>query len=508
MRKRYWMIILVAVLTIVSLTNVSLEPIDATSSGPKYTRISQLNGKTLGCISGSTVPTLVAKRLKGIDWKYYNTMSDLLIALRQHKIEAIVGDEPLLCYYSAREDDLYHIKKEILPDHNGIALPKNSQYTARLNKILKEYRKNGLLKQLKDKWITGDDAHRKLPKLKNSGKNGTWKVGIAPTLEPMNYIADEQPAGLEIELIERIAAKLQVKISFYEMDFNGIIPALQSGKIDMALATVSITKERKKAIDFSVPYYDGGIGCMVLKNVQAVHKDAISSLSDSFYNTFIKENRWKEIVAGLKTTVIISLFSMIFGTLIGIGICLESMKENHVIKRILKGLVSIIKGMPIVVLLMILYYVIFGQFDMPAIIVAIIGFSVNFGVYVSSMMLSGIEAVDKGQQEAALAIGMTKKMTFWKIVFPQAMVHFMPSYEGELISMIKSTSVVGYIAIVDLTKASDIIRARTMEALFPLLVTAIIYFVIANIMIWLLEKLQHQIDPKNNQRLLKGVRRK
>ena len=167
--------------------------------------------------------------------------------------------------------------------------------------------------------------------------------------------------------------------------------------------------------------------------------------------------------------------------------------------------IRVIQGTPIVVLLMILYYILFGKVDIAAILVAILGFSINFGVYVSEMMRTGIEAVDKGQIEAAHALGFTRAQTFWRITFPQAARHFIPVFRGEFISMVKMTSVVGYIALQDLTKVSDIIRSRTLEAFFPLIATAVLYFFVANALTMLLSRVDIRLDPKRRKREVKGV---
>jgi len=120
-------------------------------------------------------------------------------------------------------------------------------------------------------------------------------------------------------------------------------------------------------------------------------------------------------------------------------------------------------------------------------------------------MRTGIDAVDKGQQEAAYAIGFSRFQVFERITFPQAARHVLPVFKGEFISMLKMTSVVGYIAIQDLTKMSDIIRSRTYEAFFPLLATALIYFVMAYAMAWLLSRVEIRVDPKRRKRIVKGV---
>ena len=149
---------------------------------------------------------------------------------------------------------------------------------------------------------------------------------------------------------------------------------------------------------------------------------------------------------------------------------------------------------------MILYYVVFGKVDIDPIWVAIIGFGINYGVYTSEMIRTGIEAVDMGQYEAALALGYSPVISFFKVVLPQAARHFLPVMKGEFIGMVKMTSVVGYIAGQDLTKATDIIRSRTMEAFFPLIATAIIYFIIANVLAFALTKIEISIDPKKRNR--------
>ena len=153
-----------------------------------------------------------------------------------------------------------------------------------------------------------------------------------------------------------------------------------------------------------------------------------------------------------------------------------------------------------VVLLMILYYVIFGKSGLEAVWVAIIGFSLNFGAYASEIMRSGIESIDVGQREAALALGYSENQAFFRFIFPQAAARFLPVYRQEIVSLLKSTAIVGYIAIQDLTKMSDIIRSRTYEAFFPLIVTAIIYFILAWIISLILKLIINRFDFKRRKR--------
>jgi polar amino acid transport system substrate-binding protein len=184
------------------------------------------------------------------------------------------------------------------------------------------------------------------------------------------------------------------------------------------------------------------------------------------------------------------------GSLIGFGFCMLRLSRRQYANIFALGYIRLLQGIPSVVLLMVLFYIVFARTGLDGVWVAIIGFGMNFGAYAAEIMRTGILAVDKGQMEAALALGYTKPRAFFKIVFPQAAHHFLPVFQGEFISMVKMTSVVGYIAILDLTKASDIIRSRTYEAFFPLIMTAIIYLIIIWILTRVLTMLQRRLDPK------------
>ena len=163
--------------------------------------------------------------------------------------------------------------------------------------------------------------------------------------------------------------------------------------------------------------------------------------------------------------------------------------------------------MPVVVLLMILYYIIFAKSQIPGSAVSVIAFTLVFGSSVFAMVKSGVGAVDKGQTEAALSLGYGDIQSFFRIILPQAMPHFLPQYKAEIVALIKATAVVGYIAVQDLTKMGDIIRGRTYEAFFPLIAVAITYFVLAGILTSIVRKIEVKIDSKkrNRESILKGV---
>ena len=205
----------------------------------------------------------------------------------------------------------------------------------------------------------------------------------------------------------------------------------------------------------------------------------LNGISKSFYNNFIVEDRYMHIVDGLKTTLIITVFAVLLGTLLGGGICWMRMNRHKWLRGIATAYIDIMRGTPVLVMLMIMYYVIFAPVNASGILVAILTFAMNTAAYISEMLRTAIEGIDKGQTEAGLSLGLSKTQTFFYIVLPQAVRSMIPVYQGEVISLLKSTSIVGYIAVMDMTKASDIIRARTFEAFLPLILVAVVYFIIA-----------------------------
>ena len=159
---------------------------------------------------------------------------------------------------------------------------------------------------------------------------------------------------------------------------------------------------------------------------------------------------------------------------------------------------------------MILFYIIFAKSKLSGTVISIVGFSIIVSLSVYGMLKTGVDAIDIGQYEGALALGYTDNQALFKFVLPQALRIIMPSYRGEIISLIKSSSIVGYVTVQDLTRVSDIIRSRTYDAFFPLIVTAIIYFALA----WLLTKLADYLqkrylsNEKTKDEILKNIGQK
>ena len=223
-----------------------------------------------------------------------------------------------------------------------------------------------------------------------------------------------------------------------------------------------------------------------------------SSLAESFTNNLIAEQRYRMILDGLQVTLIITLCAALLGTLLGGLVCWMRMSRRPWLQKTAKVYIDIMRGTPVLVVLMLMYYVIMAPLEATGIVVAIVTFGMNTAAYIGEMLRTAIQGIDKGQTEAGLALGYTPRQTFLKIVLPQVVKAVMPVYQGEIISLLKGTSIVGYIAVADMTRASDLIRSRTFDAFFPLILTAIIYFFMA----WLIGRLLTALVNKERGKAL------
>lgn len=238
----------------------------------------------------------------------------------------------------------------------------------------------------------------------------------------------------------------------------------------------------------------------------ASDRNFFENLADSFVKNFILENRWTMIMQGVGTTCMITVLAGLFGTILAFLICLLRRTGSALANRLFDIFVRLMQGTPIVIILMILYYVILGRFGMNAVWAAVIGFTLHVGAYGSEIMRSAIDGIDRGQREAALALGFSERQAFFRFVFPEAAVHFLPVYRGELISLLKGTAIAGYISVQDLTKMSDLIQSRTSAAFFPLLAAALIYFLLEWLISQFIKLLLVRLDRKAAKRSKGKVR--
>ena len=224
----------------------------------------------------------------------------------------------------------------------------------------------------------------------------------------------------------------------------------------------------------------------------------LQDLQSKFINNFIAEDRWKYLTDGLVVTLQITLCAVILGIVLGFLVAIVRSTHDRTGKlKILNALcnlyLTVIRGTPVVVQLLIIYFVIFGSSSPSKVMVAVLAFGINSGAYVAEIFRSGIMSIDNGQFEAGRSLGFNYRQTMIYIIMPQAFKNVLPALGNEFISLLKETSVSGYIALQDLTKGGDIIRSRTYDAFMPLIAVALIYLVMVLIFSKLVSLLERRL---------------
>ena len=480
---------------------------------PEYNTFAELGGKTVSMLTGAPFEELVKSKAPDVgEFSYFANTPDMVLALKSNKTDAVLTNNAIAALAVNRDEGLSLFPQSLQDGVFGIAFAKDSAereaWQAACDAIPEETKQ-----ALWEKWTGSDESAKALPEQDWPGANGTVQAAVCDTLEPMSYAGEGgELKGFDLEMLLLMARDLDVRVELVGMDFAAILSYVQSGKAAIGAGSIIVTEERRQAVDF-VEYWPAAFVLMVRtaqtpSGAAKTGKSFFASVADSFEKTFLRESRWKLFLAGIGTTLLITVLSVLLGTALGFFVFMLCRKGNPVANTVTRFCVWLIQRMPVVVLLMILFYVIFGQVAISGTVVSLIGFTLIFGAAVYSMIKAGVGAVDGGQTEAAYALGYTDRKAFFRIVLPQALPHFLPAYKGEITALIKATAVVGYVAVQDLTKIGDIVRSRTYEAFFPLIAVAVIYFVLAAILTFIVNRTVIRIDPRRRPKsvILKGVK--
>ena len=489
-------------------------PTIARAETETFNSLQDLDGKRIGVQTGSTFDVITKNRLPNAKIEYYNTYADMAEAVVSNKIEGFPADEPVLKMIAAENPKIRILDERLESFEFGAIFPKSAKGDALKKEIdqwIAQAKTSGELDQLTKKWTEQPESERTMPDYESlPAPKGTLVMATDGGYPPMTYFRDSKLVGMELDLAAQFCESAGYGLKVDIMNFDGILPAVQSEKVDFGLSGFTITEERKEGVNFSEPYYLGGTVMAVRAEAAGAGEAAnpIDGIGESFSKTFVRENRWKMFLDGVITTLMITILSIVLGTVLGFVVFVLCRNGGRIANGISGACMWLLQGMPGVVLLMILYYIVFGSFSIGGVAVSVVGFTLTFGTTVFGLLKTGVGAVDGGQGEAASALGYSEHQTFFKIILPQALPHVMPPYKGEVVNLIKATSIVGYIAVQDLTKMGDIVRSRTYEAFFPLIAITIIYFALEGLLGFVVGRIQISFDPKRRSKdvILKGVK--
>lgn len=454
---------------------------DAQAKSKTIETVDDLKGAKIGVQLGTTGDIYSSDYegdKEGTTVERYNKMADAVQALKQNKIDCVIIDEQPALTVAKDNSDLKILEEEFVSEEYAICIAKgNDELTDKINSALEELKADGTIKSIISNYI-GEEKGKHPYKTPEGTKYSGKKLVAATnaTFPPYEYYENEKVTGIDIDIITAIGDRLGMKVEIADMEFDAIINSVSSGKADVGIAGLTVTKDRLKSINFSNSYAKSK-QVIIVKAGKEGNKIGIV---EKFKKNFIKDNRWKYITKGLKNTLIIAIFSAILGIILGFLVAFVRVTHDRtgkikLLNRVCKLYLTVVRGTPMMIQLLIMYYVIFKSVNVDKVLVAVLAFAVNSGAYVAEILRSGIMSVDNGQFEAGRSLGLTYKVTMMSIILPQAVKNVLPALCNEFITLLKETSICGYIGLNDLTRGGDIIRSNTFDAFMPLILVAIIY---------------------------------
>ncbi len=477
-------------------------------------KVASLAGKTAGVMAGTPQDEIVQASVEGADILYFNSLTDLVLALQSHKIDFFVLSS--VNYYALAADypDLGYIDQELKSYDVGTIFPPNEhgeELRSQFNEYVAAITESGELEHLQDYWLMPSDWDN--VDIPSSGDNGTLHMATSNTLKPFSMELNGRNAGFDIAVVAGFCQAYGYGLQIDNVEFSGALTGITTGMYDLAAGQISWTAERAQSVLFSDFYYtqkivpivraadfaDGEVitsaatgemdgdttaaGTSASAGANAGAASTDKGLLTSIRRTLVDQDRWKSILSGLGTTLVITLAGFALANVLGAALCAMSLSNSRALRTVARAYCGLMQGIPIVVVLMVLYYVVLAGAKLNNVVVASLGFGMVFAANMAQLFEGGIRGVDAGQWEAALASGLTARQAFLGIIVPQAARTSLPAYFTNLISLMKGTAVVGYIAVADLTRAGDVIRSSTYEAFVPIITVAIIYLAITCLML-------------------------
>lgn len=459
-----------------------------------------LTGKTIGVQMGTTGMTY-AEGVEGATVEKYNKGADAIEALKQGKVDVVLIDASPAKYFVSKNPELSTSPKPFAVEKYACAIKKgNDELTQQVNDALAQLRENGTLSMIEQNWLV-DEEYGKHPYESPEGITYDGKLVMATNAEfpPYEFKEEGEIVGFDVDMMRAVCDILGKELVIDDMAFDSIIAAVDSGKADIGVAGMTVTEDRLKNVNFSDSYTEAS-QVIIYKSGNAVSENFLDKLK----STFLDKDRWVYLVQGLGNTLLITVLAVVIGIVLGFIIAMIR-STNQLTGRlkipnfICRIYLTVVRGTPMVVQLLIIYFVVFSSVNISKILVAVIAFGLNSAAYVAEIVRSGIMSVDRGQFEAGSSLGFGYTRTMITIILPQAIRNILPALGNEAIVLLKETSVSGYIALNDLTKGGDTIRSQTYQAFMPLIAVAIIYLLMVMILTSLVSKLERRLASNDKR---------
>ena len=502
-------VIIAAVLILPQLigtTTVTDEKANVDENGWPVTTITlgdlEKPGTRFGTLGMPEWETAIRKRFPEGEILQYNHIADMYAALEAGEVEATVGFLSERQALKSTHPDLAMVEEPFALVDVGFGTQKSEKgeiLCDELNRYLRELKESGEYDALRRKWEDPERDGDVMDRYTFSGEKGELRIVTGGLWTPMTFYQGETLTGEFVEIANGFCAREGYIPKFEVVSFSAELAGLAAGTYDICADTVASTEERLQSICITEPLLKDEYYLYVRQenSRKVVPKASLfgKNMQDSIRRTFITEDRYKILLSGLGITIVLSVIAGILGTILGAIICFLRARKNPFLSAFAGLYIRTFRSIPVVVLLLVLNYIVFRNSGMEAFWVCVLAFSIEFSAYCSEIFRGGINAVPSGQAKAATALGFGRIQTFRYVIWPQALIHLLPAYSGQFIATVKMTAVAGYISVIDLTKASDIIRSRTYDAFFPLFFTSVVYFILCSVLVLLLKRLEERISP-------------
>lgn len=474
---------------------------------PEYETLDELQNKRLGTVLGTTYDSDVWKFLdKDPEFLYYGDMSEMLMALKVHRIDACCLDDPVARIAVERNELITIMPEDAGLDANAIAMPKGSNLTQPVTAIVEKFLHDGTMDQLEKEWCHDPPENRSLPKRDWTGENGKLVCAVDDATEPMGYRNEGGSlTGLEVELANLVARELNMELELVPMSFDAITAALESHDIDMAIAGISITEERAEQFDLSPAYRSAWVR-LVVRDHAADDTNPLHRAGHIVVSTFFRGGNGIMLLEGLGITVFISAAAVLLGVIAGLGVGLailmfpklSDLRGRSLHRRIVGGILALLRlaligfekvmlELPVVIVLLVLQFLVFNFMSVSGLAISIVGLSAGLTARVSAALRENVDEVDQHMWDSAFALGYPRLKALARLIIPLAWPDFIVELNAAIIQTVFDTSVVGLIAVYDITRMASLVQARTTEALPALVAVMLTYLVLSQILNKLLD---------------------
>ncbi|MBP9999021.1 MAG: transporter substrate-binding domain-containing protein [Bacteroidales bacterium] len=454
-----------------------------------------LYAQTTGVQTGSVVFSVGAEKELPQNPLVFNGTTEMLRALEIGKVDRIMVDSSIILGLGDHLPAVNVAETGLFPYDVAAALKKgNTVLCEEFDSFLAEIKSNGIHQLLLDRWFHEKDVELEIPEAAQG--DGEFKVAVSRANYPFSYLDNGRFFGFEPDLARMFAHRIGRKIVFREYEVAAVSAALKAGVIDAALLDIPVTWERSEEVLFTDSYYHDSI-IILERSTEASDDGLISEIKRGFQNDVLEQGRYKLILGGLFNTLLMSFLAILLGTIFGGLMAWRCYGRNRKHWRaFLEAFGKLMHGVPLLVILLLMYYVVFAGSSLSALMVAVMTFTIYMTYACCDIFVSSIDSIPEGQMKAAISLGFNEIQGFRYVVFPQALQRILPAYESESISIVKESSIAGFIAVTDLTKAIDVIQSNTFDAFFPLISGALIYFVICMLISrhfrWVLKKISRR----------------